>query len=119
MWLEAVPFSRPKDACDGLEAVASFFTFGFSFALLRTLHSLIFRLWQSIGVAIAGIIVYFPYSCFVLFSIVQSIGVVIPHYASFVLFSIVQSIGVAIAGIIVYFRPDWQIVDPIVTILFR
>jgi len=35
-----------------------------------------------------------------------------------VITDLVQSIGVALAGVIIYFRPDWQIVDPIITIIF-
>lgn len=31
---------------------------------------------------------------------------------------IVQSIGVVIAAIVIYFRPDWHIVDPITTFIF-
>jgi zinc transporter 2 len=31
---------------------------------------------------------------------------------------IVQSIGVVIAAIIIYFKPDWHIVDPICTFIF-
>mmetsp|Transcript_39977 Transcript_39977/g.61181 ORF Transcript_39977/g.61181 Transcript_39977/m.61181 type:complete len:142 (-) Transcript_39977:60-485(-) len=30
----------------------------------------------------------------------------------------VQSVGVIIAALIIYFRPDWQIADPICTFLF-
>ncbi|XP_025199644.1 zinc transporter 2-like isoform X2 [Melanaphis sacchari] len=35
-----------------------------------------------------------------------------------VLGDIIQSLGVLIAAVIVYFRPDWKIVDPICTFLF-
>ena len=35
-----------------------------------------------------------------------------------VITDLVQSIGVALAGVIIYFRPDWQIVDPVCTIIF-
>ena len=31
---------------------------------------------------------------------------------------IIQSIGVVIAAIIIYFRPDWHVVDPICTFIF-
>jgi len=31
---------------------------------------------------------------------------------------IVQSIGIVIASIIVYFKPEWSIVDPICTFIF-
>jgi Co/Zn/Cd efflux system component len=27
-------------------------------------------------------------------------------------------VGVAIAGVVVYFKPTWQIVDPVITIIF-
>lgn len=29
-----------------------------------------------------------------------------------------QSVGVALAGVVIYFKPHWQVVDPICTILF-
>ena len=29
-----------------------------------------------------------------------------------------QSVGVALAGVVIYFKPHWQIVDPICTIVF-
>lgn len=35
-----------------------------------------------------------------------------------VLGDIIQSLGVLVAAVIVYFRPDWKIVDPICTVLF-
>ena len=35
-----------------------------------------------------------------------------------VITDLVQSIGVALAGITIYFKPHWQVVDPICTILF-
>lgn len=31
---------------------------------------------------------------------------------------LLQSVGVAIAGILIYFKPEWSIVDPIITIVF-
>jgi hypothetical protein len=35
-----------------------------------------------------------------------------------VITDLVQSIGVALAGVIIYFKPHWQVIDPICTILF-
>lgn len=35
-----------------------------------------------------------------------------------VITDLVQSVGVAIAGVVVYFKPTWQIVDPVITIIF-
>jgi len=35
-----------------------------------------------------------------------------------ILGDIIQSIGVVIAAIIIYFRPDWHVVDPICTFIF-
>ena len=35
-----------------------------------------------------------------------------------VITDLVQSIGVALAGVLIYFKPHWQVVDPICTILF-
>lgn len=35
-----------------------------------------------------------------------------------ILGDIVQSIGVVIAAIIIFFKPEWEIADPICTIIF-
>jgi zinc transporter 2 len=35
-----------------------------------------------------------------------------------VLTDLIQSVGVAIAGFVVWWRPDWEIADPVCTLLF-
>jgi zinc transporter 2 len=45
-------------------------------------------------------------------------GTVIDAAITHVITDLLQSVGVLIAGLMIYFRPDWQIADPISTFLF-